>query len=204
MGKAVKAQLPRQQGGPAAAKKRRSSADSAPLPDVVPVVTAKPGRQRKLPAEMIPSPLDARRVKTATRHTVEHTASVLNVLDQFVHPVARAQAAQAQLEALEQAARQVKAVRDEAILVAYTEGASRHGWYGFGAIGSQLGLTQARVRQIVEAIARGTDVNLRDVKAERDARDMLRKGASQRSVIEATGLARKRVGQLAAEIRDSG
>jgi DNA-binding NarL/FixJ family response regulator len=89
-------------------------------------------------------------VEASLRDLSEAADSVLLRLSRIHNPVERAKAA---LEVRRFSAADLTSVSDglfrDAVIEAYAAGRAEHGWYGYGALAEDLGLSRARVQQIV-------------------------------------------------------
>jgi hypothetical protein len=95
-------------------------------------------------------------VEAAQQDIARAVDSVAVRLQRISNPVERAKAA-AQVRTF--ASSEVGAVADEmfraAVIEAYHRGRSEHGWYGYGALGDALGMSRARVQQVVNGSWKG-------------------------------------------------
>lgn len=163
-----------------------------------------PKRTRSIPEELEPPQREMNRGPEITARFKNAFSSVLASLDRLEHPVARAHAAGLLAEALSEALNDTKDVRRAAVVQAYEDGQQVSGWYGFGTLGEQLGISGSRVRQIVFDVAKGEardktrdiDEQRRHASAVRSARKMLAKGTPAKVVAETTGLSLKDVEAL--------
>lgn len=77
-------------------------------------------------------------------------AAAVQALTGITHPVERARAAMLVRRATTGSlALSTDDVFEAAVVEAYTRGKQSHGWYGYGALADQLGLSRARVQQVV-------------------------------------------------------
>lgn len=77
-------------------------------------------------------------------------AAAVHALADIEHPVERARAAMLVRRATTgDLASFTDDVFESAVIEAYTTGKKSHGWYGYGALADQLGLSRARVQQVV-------------------------------------------------------
>jgi hypothetical protein len=126
------------------------------------------------------------------------------------HPIAEAYAITLMIESLTEIIADLKATRRDSLAQAYELGQSKSGWYGYGAIAEQIGLSTSRVRQILFDVNEGqarddsaTQLREHAVRC-REAVKLLKKGVLPKEVARVTGLPVKEVKTLSAELHHPG
>lgn len=120
------------------------------------------GRVRPSGSANVPSPEEREQASKACADAVailnDAMDAVVVTLGRIVNPVERAKAA---LEVRRFSGAEVTGATDglfrDAVIEAYTAGRAEHGWYGYGALAEELGLSRARVQQVVSGTWKKAD-----------------------------------------------
>lgn len=163
--------------------------------------TTKPAeeRSRPIPEAMLPSEDGLVAIDRMIARVANVMLETIAEIEDIDHPIERSISVTAFIEVMNEIAVRAKDVRRDAVKDAYEQGRSVSGWYGYAALGSQIGLSASRVRQILFDIS--TDktgkqeirdkelIDIRDVaNARRAAIRMLRQGTDHHVIAKETGL----------------
>lgn len=171
-------------------------------------------RERPIPESMLPSEAGVQAVDLLIARMANALLQAVDEIDDMDHPIERAIGSTALLDTLTNVINEVKEVRRAAVKDAYEMGRSEPGggWYGYSALGNQIGLSPSRVRQILYDISISPDgkpeirddevESIREVaNARRDAIRMIKAGAAQDDIVTKTGLTAAEIVRIAKTIK---
>lgn len=145
----------------------------------------------------MPTPADIEQARTIVEASVQQLSeaanAVLLALGQIRNPVERAKAV---MEIRRYTTHDLAALTDglfrDALIEAYTVGRAEHGWYGYGALAEELGLSRTRVQQVVNGTWKGG-------RKDNDLVASLRAGAEQARTVRRLAAAGWTTEQIGAE-----
>lgn len=127
----------------------------------------------------------------------EAVAAIVVRLNDIDNPIERAKAAAAIIQTLRSPLSDpVETLLRAALMQAYEDGRSEHGWFGYGALGEQLGMSRAKVQQILTGTykdpTKAQSRQMAEVKHRADARRQARRyraaGWSTQDIATALGV----------------
>lgn len=141
---------------------------------------------------------------TAALRTLDEAAeTALLTVARISHPVERAKAA---MRVRQHTTTEMATVTDElfrdAVVEAYARGRAEHGWYGYGALAEELGLSRARVQQVVNGTWKGAAKDTGRVTALRESADRARQVKQYARAGRTAPEIARTLGMSPAEVRD--
>lgn len=160
-------------------------------------------RVRPIPESMIPPADQMKRVKPIRDRIESSLNAAVRSIDELEHAIVRAIVVGQALKEIDTIREDLMAIRQEALIQAYEHGQAESGWYGYAAIGEQVDLSTARVRQIIHDMQPGqnkptqsTAKSRDEIRRIREARRLIAQGYSRAQVSRETGLTPSEIRKL--------
>lgn len=168
-----------------------------------------PGRVRDIPPAMFPAEQFDHVLGDMSATVDAAVGEFVAQVDGLDHPIERALAAQELWRILNHLQRQLVLIRMDAVQDAYARGRAEEGggWYGYQAIGQQLGVAPSVVRHLLGGRNPSEDTTdqLADIRALSDARRAavasIRTGLPPKEIAAATGLPVSEIARIIAAVK---